>query len=93
MGPVLDGAPALTGVTRDGDRWSNAAEDRVELVDHDPRWPAMFEAEAGQLQAALAGRDLKRALQARHPTDRDAYTAGKEAFVAEILRRAGAAPP
>jgi GrpB-like predicted nucleotidyltransferase (UPF0157 family) len=53
----------------------------------------MFEAEAGQLQAALAGRDLKRALQARHPTDRDAYTAGKEAFVAEILRRAGAAPP
>jgi GrpB-like predicted nucleotidyltransferase (UPF0157 family) len=31
---------------------------------------------------------LKRELEARHPTDRDAYTAGKEAFVAEIVRRA-----
>ena len=35
---------------------------------------------------------LKRELEARHPTDRDAYTAGKEAFVAEIVRRAEGAP-
>lgn len=35
---------------------------------------------------------LKRELEARHPTDRDAYTAGKEAFVAEIVRRAESTP-
>ena len=31
---------------------------------------------------------LKQALAARHPTDREAYTEGKAAFVAETLRRA-----
>jgi GrpB-like predicted nucleotidyltransferase (UPF0157 family) len=45
-------------VTHDGRRWSNAEEDRVELVDYDPRWPAMFDEEAGRLRAALAGIDL-----------------------------------
>jgi GrpB-like predicted nucleotidyltransferase (UPF0157 family) len=33
---------------------------------------------------------LKRELEARHPTDRDAYTAGKDGFVAEIVRAATA---
>ena len=33
---------------------------------------------------------LKRQLEAAHPTDRDAYTAGKARFVAEILARAAA---
>lgn len=35
---------------------------------------------------------LKRDLEARHPTDREAYTAGKDAFVAEIARRIGESP-
>jgi GrpB-like predicted nucleotidyltransferase (UPF0157 family) len=185
-------------VTHQGRRYSNAEEDRVVLVDYDPGWPALFEAEAAQLRAILAtlelgpfrlehfgstaipgttakpiidimlvsadqsrwpgliepikGLDyvywaenprsdrmffvkgmppfgarrthhvhvrtpedarpalvfrdylrdhpdavaryarLKRELEARYPTDRDAYTAGKEAFVAEIVRRAEGAP-
>jgi GrpB-like predicted nucleotidyltransferase (UPF0157 family) len=188
----------MTSVSHDGRRWSNADEDRVELVDYDPRWPAMFEVEAGRLRAALAGVDvgpfrlvhfgstaipgiaakpiidimllsderdrwpdlvvpierleyvfwadnprrdrmffvkgmppfgarrthhvhvrtpedaylalafcdhlrrhpgevaryarLKRDLAARHPTNREAYSAGKDAFVAEILRRVGGSP-
>lgn len=186
----------MTRVTHDGQRYSNAEEDRVELVDYDPGWPALFEVEAARLRAVLAGLDLglfrlehfgstaipgiaakpiidimlvssdqarwpsliepikrldyiywadnprrdrmffvkgmppfgarrthhvhvrtpddgrpalvfceylrrhphaaaryarlKRELEARHPTDREAYTAGKEQFVAEILREADA---
>jgi GrpB-like predicted nucleotidyltransferase (UPF0157 family) len=186
----------VSGVTHDGRRYSNAEEDRVELVEYDPRWPALFEEEAARLHAALAGLDLgayrlehfgstaiagiaakpiidivllspepsrwpglieplarldyvhwadnprrdrmffvkgmppfgarrthhvhvrtpedarpalvfrdylrdrpdavaryarlKRELEARHPTDRDAYTAGKDGFVAEIVRAATA---
>jgi GrpB-like predicted nucleotidyltransferase (UPF0157 family) len=188
----------VTRVTHDGRRYSNVEEDRIELVDYDPGWPALFEAEAGRLRAILAGLDLgsfrlehfgstaipgitakpiidimlvsadrsrwpgliepiksleyvywaenprsdrmffvkgmppfgtrrthhvhvrtpedghpalafrdylrdhldavaryarlKRELETRHPTDREAYTAGKEAFVAEIVRRADGAP-
>ena len=33
---------------------------------------------------------LKRELEARHPTDREAYTEGKAEFVAEIVRAADA---
>ncbi|HEY7249514.1 MAG TPA: hypothetical protein VIG37_03390 [Methylomirabilota bacterium] len=35
---------------------------------------------------------LERDLAARHPTDREAYTAGKDDFVAEIVRRLGDSP-
>ena len=42
-------------MTHDGQRWSNAAEDRVALGAYDPRWPALFEAEAERLRIALAG--------------------------------------
>jgi GrpB-like predicted nucleotidyltransferase (UPF0157 family) len=45
-------------VTHDGRRYRNVEEDRVELVDYDPGWPALFEAEAGRLRAILAGLDL-----------------------------------
>ena len=41
-------------VTHDGQSWSNADQDRVELVDYDPRWPALFEAEASRLRVALS---------------------------------------
>ncbi len=34
------------GVTHDGKGWSNADQDRVELVAYDPSWPAQYEAEA-----------------------------------------------
>ena len=47
---------ALQRVTHDGRRWSNADEDRVGLVDYDPEWPYLFEAEASRIRAALAGR-------------------------------------
>jgi GrpB-like predicted nucleotidyltransferase (UPF0157 family) len=43
------------GVTHDGQRWSNADQDRVELVAYDPSWPARYEAEARAIRAALAG--------------------------------------
>jgi GrpB-like predicted nucleotidyltransferase (UPF0157 family) len=48
----------VTGVTHDGRRWSNAEEDRVDLVDYDPRWPSLFDEEAARLRAALTGLDL-----------------------------------
>jgi GrpB-like predicted nucleotidyltransferase (UPF0157 family) len=188
----------VSRVSHDGRRYSNAEEDRVVLVDYDPGWPALFEAEAARLRAILAtlelgpfrlehfgstaipgisakpiidimlvsadqsrwpgliepikGLDyvywaenprrdrmffvkgmppfgarrthhvhvrtpedghlalvfrdylrdhpdavaryarLKRELEARYPTDRDTSTAGKEQFVAEILREASAGP-
>jgi len=45
----------MSGVTHDGKGWSNADQDRVELVAYDPSWPAQYEAEAGAIRAALAG--------------------------------------
>ena len=42
-------------MTHDGRRWSNADDDRVDLVSYDPRWPSLFEAEAGRIRAALSG--------------------------------------
>jgi GrpB-like predicted nucleotidyltransferase (UPF0157 family)/uncharacterized protein YhfF len=41
-------------VTHDGKAWSNAAEDRVELVVPDPSWLAQYEAEASALLSVLA---------------------------------------
>lgn len=34
------------------------AGDRVEIVDYDPTWPAMFSAEAERLRTVLAGEDI-----------------------------------
>ena len=44
----------MESVTHDGQGWSNADRDRVELVDYDPRWPALFDAEASRIRAALS---------------------------------------
>lgn len=44
----------------------------------------------GSPDAAREYERLKRELEASHPTDRDAYTAGKTRFVAGILARAAA---
>ena len=30
----------MSGVTHDGKGWSNAEQDRVDLVAYDPSWPA-----------------------------------------------------
>lgn len=40
-------------VAHDGSRWSNADEDRVELREYDPRWPAEFEKEAKAIRTEL----------------------------------------
>lgn len=34
------------------------AGDRVEIVDYDPTWPAMFTAEVERLRTVLAGEDI-----------------------------------
>ena len=52
--PRAHGAAAVSRVSHDGRRYSNADDDRVELVDYDPGWPALFEAEAARLRAILA---------------------------------------
>jgi GrpB-like predicted nucleotidyltransferase (UPF0157 family) len=43
----------MSEVTHDGTRWSNAEEDRVEIVPYDPSWPVRFESEATAIRAAL----------------------------------------
>lgn len=40
-------------VTRDGTAWSNAADDRVDLVAFDPQWRTQYEKEASALMSAL----------------------------------------
>lgn len=47
-------------VTFDGGRWSNADADRIGLSEPDPRWPALFAAEAGSIRAALDADPLPR---------------------------------
>src|SRR5580698_3283346 len=42
-----------TRVTHDGQRWSNASEDLIELVDPDPLWPEQFAAESRAIETAL----------------------------------------
>ncbi len=42
-------------MTRTGNRWSNAAEDRIELVEPDSSWPAQFESEASAIRTLLSG--------------------------------------
>jgi GrpB-like predicted nucleotidyltransferase (UPF0157 family) len=41
-------------VTRGIKGWSNAAEDRIELVDPDPSWPDQFQREAAAVRSALS---------------------------------------
>jgi GrpB-like predicted nucleotidyltransferase (UPF0157 family) len=43
----------MTRITHDGTRWSNAAEDPIEIAAYDPTWPARFEAEAAAIRGAL----------------------------------------
>jgi GrpB-like predicted nucleotidyltransferase (UPF0157 family) len=40
-------------VSKDGNAWSNASEDRISLVDPDSSWPAQYEAETHRLRAIL----------------------------------------
>jgi GrpB-like predicted nucleotidyltransferase (UPF0157 family) len=42
-------------VNRISGRWSNAEEDRVEIVPYDPTWPEQFAQEASALRNALGG--------------------------------------
>jgi GrpB-like predicted nucleotidyltransferase (UPF0157 family) len=44
---------ATQTVTHDGARWSNADEDRVEIVEPDPTWSQQFDAEVRELRSAL----------------------------------------
>jgi GrpB-like predicted nucleotidyltransferase (UPF0157 family) len=43
----------VTRITHDGTRWSNAAEDPIEIVPYDPAWPARFAGEAAAIAGAL----------------------------------------
>ena len=45
----------MQSVTHDGQRWSNADQDRVDLVEYDPQWPTLFEVEASRICSALGG--------------------------------------
>jgi GrpB-like predicted nucleotidyltransferase (UPF0157 family) len=49
----MDGTPMHRIVTQIGGQWSNAAEDRIDLVDPDPSWSRQYEAEAAALAAVL----------------------------------------
>jgi GrpB-like predicted nucleotidyltransferase (UPF0157 family) len=45
----------LPDVTHDGHRWSNADQDRVDLVEYDAQWPTLFAVEASRIHSALGG--------------------------------------
>ncbi len=40
-------------VTHDGERWSNADEDRIEIVEYNPEWPALFQAERKRIHSVI----------------------------------------
>jgi len=40
-------------VTHDGQRWSNAAEDIIEIVEADPSWPGQFATESAAIRKVL----------------------------------------
>ena len=40
-------------VTHDGQRWSNAESDRIELCPYNPSWPVRFAEEAAAIQSVL----------------------------------------
>jgi GrpB-like predicted nucleotidyltransferase (UPF0157 family) len=42
-----------TPVTHNGQRWNNAAEDTIEVVDPDPSWPGQFTAESLAIERVL----------------------------------------
>jgi GrpB-like predicted nucleotidyltransferase (UPF0157 family) len=42
-------------VTHDGQRWRNADQDRVSLVEYDANWPELFEEEADRIRSAIPG--------------------------------------
>jgi len=42
-------------VTHDGQRWSNAESDHIELCSYDPFWPVRFAEEAATIQGVLTG--------------------------------------
>lgn len=42
-----------TPLPRDGQPWSNAGEDTIEVVDSDPSWPGQFVAESSAIEKAL----------------------------------------
>jgi GrpB-like predicted nucleotidyltransferase (UPF0157 family) len=46
-----------SSVKRTSAGWSNAAEDRIELVEPDPSWPQHFELEAAALRSTLGALD------------------------------------
>ena len=42
-------------VTHDGSRWSNAADDPVELREYDPAWPEEFAKEVKAIRTEVGG--------------------------------------
>lgn len=49
----IDMDTPITEPSFDGQRWSNAEADRVELADADPRWPQRFREESRRIAEAL----------------------------------------
>ena len=43
----------MVELRRDDGAWSNSVEDRIEISEYDPAWPAEYEAERGRIRAAL----------------------------------------
>jgi GrpB-like predicted nucleotidyltransferase (UPF0157 family) len=43
----------MAELRHDGSKWSNSEEDRIEISEYDPAWPAEFEAEQERIRAAL----------------------------------------
>jgi GrpB-like predicted nucleotidyltransferase (UPF0157 family) len=46
-------------VTHNGQQWSNAAEDRIEIVDPDPSWPDQFVIESRAIEKVLRPLELR----------------------------------
>jgi GrpB-like predicted nucleotidyltransferase (UPF0157 family) len=66
--------------------------DRIELVPYDPRWPALFAAEAPRIRAALGEAVIAIDLMTQFP-DREDYTAAKTNFVEAVMALAEVPAP
>ena len=73
-------------VTHDGERWSNAAADAVQITRSDPAWPVRFRAEAAAIRSpdAVEPVIIFRDYLIAHPDEAQRYESLKRELAAKF---------